>query len=115
MEERKEINKIPPQVPKLTPAEFPGGMMALRQKFIENFETSKLHNKKGTIKGNINFIISEDGKNCNASYDFDDEDFKMAAKIAMEKSLNGVVWKPGTVNGKPSSTSLRMPMSMIFE
>lgn len=113
-------NDIPPPPPvekieSQTPAEFPGGMMALRQKFIENFETSKLQYKKGTIKGNINFIISEDGKNYNASYDFDDEDFKKAAKSAMEKSLNGVVWKPGTLNGKPASSSLRMPMSMIFE
>lgn len=108
----------PPPVEKIesqTQAEFPGGNAALRQKFIENFDSSKLQNKKGMFKGTINFIISEDGKSYNASYDFDDEDFKKVAKTAMEKSLNGVVWKSGTLNGKPVASSLKMPMTMNFE
>lgn len=105
------IEKIESQ----TQAEFPGGNVALRQKFIENFDTTKLHNKKGTVKGTISFIISEDGKSYHATYDFDDEDFKVAAESAMKKILNGVVWKPGTLNGKPASSSLKMPMTMSFQ
>ena len=116
----KSIETIPPPPPvekieSQTQAEFPGGNAALGQKFIENFDSSKLQNKKGMFKGTINFIISEDGKSYNASYDFDDEDFKKVAKTAMEKSLNGVVWKPGTLNGKPVASSLKMPMTMNFE
>ena len=117
-EENTEMIPPPPPVEKIesqTQAEFPGGNAALRQKFIENFDSSKLQNKKGMFKGTINFIISEDGKSYNASYDFDDEDFKKVAKTAMEKSLNGVVWKPGTLNGKPVASSLKMPMTMNFE
>ena len=116
-EENTEMIPPPPPVEKIesqTQAEFPGGNAALRQKFIENFDSSKLQNKKGMFKGTINFIISEDGKSYNASYDFDDEDFKKVAKTAMEKSLNGVVWKPGTLNGKPVASSLKMPMTMSF-
>ena len=116
-EENTEMIPPPPPVEKIesqTQAEFPGGNAALRQKFIENFDSSKLQNKKGMFKGTINFIISEDGKSYNASYDFDDEDFKKVAKTAMEKSLNGVVWKPGTLNGKPVASSLKMPMTMNF-
>ncbi len=117
-EENTEMIPPPPPVEKIesqTQAEFPGGNTALGQKFIENFDSSKLQNKKGMFKGTINFIISEDGKSYNASYDFDDEDFKKVAKTAMEKSLNGVVWKPGTLNGKPVASSLKMPMTMNFE
>ena len=117
-EENTEMIPPPPPVEKIesqTQAEFPGGNAALRQKFIENFDSSKLQNKKGMFKGTINFIISEDGKSYNASYDFDDEDFKKVAKTAMENSLNGVVWKPGTLNGKPVVSSLKMPMTMNFE
>ena len=117
-EENTEMIPPPPPVKEITSqtqAEFPGGNAALRQKFIENFDSSKLQNKKGMFKGTINFIISEDGKSYNASYDFDDEDFKKVAKTAMEKSLNGVVWKPGTLNGKPVASSLKMPMTMNFE
>ena len=116
-EENTEMIPPPPPVKEITSqtqAEFPGGNAALRQKFIENFDSSKLQNKKGMFKGTINFIISEDGKSYNASYDFDDEDFKKVAKTAMEKSLNGVVWKPGTLNGKPVASSLKMPMTMNF-
>lgn len=108
----------PPPVSKIesqTDAVFPGGNSVLRQKFSENFDTSKFENTKGMVKGTIYLIISEDGKSYNASYDFDNETFKNEAKKAMEKSLEGIVWKPGTLNGKPVSSSLKMPMTMIFE
>ena len=116
----KSIETIPPPPPvekieSQTQAEFPGGNAALRQKFIENFDSSKLQNKKGMFKGTINFIISEDGKSYNASYDFDDEDFKKVAKTAMEKTLKGVDWKPGTLNGKPVASQFKMPITMNFE
>ena len=98
-----------------TLAEFPGGNTLLRQKFSENFDPSKLENTKGMIKGTINIIVSEDGKNYNASYDFDNEIFKNEVKKAVEKSLEGVVWKPGTLNGKPVASSLKLPISMTFQ
>ena len=117
-EENTEMIPPPPPVEKIesqTQAEFPGGNAALRQKFIENFDSSKLQNKKGMFKGTINFIISEDGKSYNANYQFDDENFKTAAKDALEKTLKGVVWKPGTLNGKPVASQLKLPITMNFE
>lgn len=117
---KKEEQLIPPPPPvskieEQTLAEFPGGNTLLRQKFSENFDTSRLENTKGMIKGTINIIVSEDGKNYNASYDFDNEIFKNEAKKAVEKSLEGVVWKPGTLNGKPVASSLKLPISMTFQ
>ena len=117
-EENTEMIPPPPPVEKIesqTQAEFPGGNAALRQKFIENFDSSKLQNKKGMFKGTINFIISEDGKSYNANYQFDDENFKIAAKDALEKTLKGVEWKPGTLNGKPVASQLKLPITMNFE
>ncbi|MFT3918129.1 M56 family metallopeptidase [Cloacibacterium sp.] len=108
----------PPPVDKIeshTEAEFPGGLTALRNKFSENFDPSKLENTKGIIKGTIVLIISDDGKRYNDSYDFDNESFKKAAKNSIEKSLEGVVWKPATLNGKPVASSFKMPMTMSFE
>ena len=67
------------------------------------------------VKGTIYLIISEDGKSYNASYDFDNETFKNEAKKAVEKSLEGVFWKPGTLNGKPVASSLKLPISMTFQ
>lgn len=113
-------NLIPPPPPiekieSQTPAEFPGGMIALRQKFINNFDARKLEDSKGYIKGVIKMLVSEDGKNYNAEYEFENEEFKIAAKEALEKTLNGVEWKPGTLNGKPVASALKMPMTMNFE
>ena len=108
----------PPPVDKIesrTEAEFPGGLTALRNKFSENFDSSKFENTKGMVKGTIYLIISEDGKSYNASYDFDKETFKNEVKKAVEKSLEGVVWKPGTLNGKPVASSLKLPISMTFQ
>jgi hypothetical protein len=103
-EENTEMIPPPPPVKEIssqTEPEFPGGLAALRNKLAENFDVSKMKNSKGTLKGVLIIIVSEDGKSYNANYQFDDENFKTAAKDALEKTLKGVVWKPGTLNGKP--------------
>lgn len=66
------------------------------------------------LKGVLIIIVSEDGKSYNANYQFDDENFKIAAKDALEKTLKGVEWKPGTLNGKPVASQFKMPITMNF-
>ena len=117
-EENTEMIPPPPPVPEITSQtepEFPGGLAALRNKLAENFDVSKMKNSKGTLKGVLIIIVSEDGKSYNANYQFDDENFKTAAKDALEKTLKGVVWKPGTLNGKPVASQLKLPITMNFE
>ena len=108
----------PPPVKEITSQaepEFPGGLAVLRNKLAENFDVSKMKNSKGTLKGVLIIIVSEDGKSYNANYQFDDENFKTAAKDALEKTLKGVEWKPGTLNGKPVASQFKMPITMNFE
>lgn len=115
--EDAEMIPPPPPVPEITSQtepEFPGGLAALRNKLAENFDVSKMKNSKGTLKGVLIIIVSEDGKSYNANYQFDDENFKTAAKDALEKTLKGVVWKPGTLNGKPVASQFKMPITMNF-
>lgn len=116
--ENTEMIPPPPPVPEITSQtepEFPGGMNALRMKFSENFDMSKIDGSKKLIKGVINIIVSEDGKKYNAYYEFENENFKNAAQDAIEKSLKGVTWKPGTQNGKPVASQLKFPITMNFE
>lgn len=116
--ENTEMIPPPPPVKEIisqTEPEFPGGLTALRNKLVENFDVSKMKNSKGTLKGVLIIIVSEDGKSYNANYQFDDENFKTAAKDALEKTLKGVVWKPGTLNGKPVASQFKMPITMNFE
>ena len=117
-EENTEMIPPPPPVKEITSQaepEFPGGLAVLRNKLAENFDVSKMKNSKGTLKGVLIIIVSEDGKSYNANYQFDDENFKTAAKDALEKTLKGVVWKPGTLNGKPVASQLKLPITMNFE
>ena len=117
-DENTEMIPPPPPVKEITSQtepEFPGGLAALRNKLAENFDVSKMKNSKGTLKGVLIIIVSEDGKSYNANYQFDDENFKIAAKDALEKTLKGVVWKPGTLNGKPVASQLKLPITMNFE
>lgn len=116
----KSTDMIPPPAPvskieAQTEPEFPGGLSELRNKFSKEFDVSKLVGKKGLLKGTINIIISEDGKKYNATYDFEDENFKNEVQNAFEKTLEGVVWKPGTLNGKPVASSFKMPITMSFQ
>ena len=116
-EENTEMIPPPPPVKEISSQiepEFPGGLAALRNKLAENFDVSKMKNSKGTLKGVLIIIVSEDGKSYNANYQFDDENFKTAAKDALEKTLKGVEWKPGTLNGKPVASQFKMPITMNF-
>ena len=117
-DENIEMIPPPPPVKEITSQaepEFPGGLAVLRNKLAENFDVSKMKNSKGTLKGVLIIIVSEDGKSYNANYQFDDENFKTAAKDALEKTLKGVEWKPGTLNGKPVASQLKLPITMNFE
>ena len=117
-DENIEMIPPPPPVKEITSQaepEFPGGLAVLRNKLAENFDVSKMKNSKGTLKGVLIIIVSEDGKSYNANYQFDDENFKTAAKDALEKTLKGVEWKPGTLNGKPVASQFKMPITMNFE
>lgn len=65
-------------------------------------------NKKENFKSTVNFIISEARKNYNATYDFEEEGFKEAAKKAMEKRLNEMVCRT-------AFSDLKKPMLMNFQ
>ena len=41
--------------------------------------------------------------------------FQSKAQEAIEQSLKGVTWKPGTLNGKPVASQFKMPITMNFE
>ena len=109
---RQEINQSSPPI--LTPAQFPGGMNALRQKFAENIDTNNF-SEKGTLKGIILFNVQPDGKTADVFYEFDNKTFQSKAQEAIEKSLKGVTWKSGTLNGKPVASQLKLPITMNFE
>jgi hypothetical protein len=61
------------------------------------------------------FNVQPDGKSADIFYEFDNKIFQSKIQIALEKTLNGVTWKPGTQNGKPVVSQLKLPITMNFE
>ena len=98
-----------------TPAEFPGGMSVFRKKIMENMDVSKIKSRKEPYKGTVEMMVSEDGSEADFFMNFDDEDFQKAVGDAVTKTLKGVQWKPGTKDGKPSKSYLRIPIQLNIE
>ena len=95
-------------------AEYPGGMVALRKKFVEVFDVSKLDGK-GTIKTFVTFRLSQDGIADSFKAEGTDEAFNIEAEKAMIAANGNTVWKPAESSGKPVSSVFSFPVSMNFE
>lgn len=98
-----------------TPAEFPGGMSALRNAIMQNTDTSKIKPRKEPYKGVVHLSVLEDGNSADVFLEFEDKDFMNIIGEAAQKSIKNVKWKPGTKDGKPTISHLKMPIMMKFE
>ncbi|MDP9958699.1 energy transducer TonB [Chryseobacterium lathyri] len=91
------------------PAEFPGGMTALRGHISSEFDHSRL-NGSGKLKSVTKFLIHADGSMSSISTIGDDP--------SMNKEMTRVIkriktkWKPAMRNGQPIKTWYEIPMSI---
>jgi len=91
------------------PAEFPGGMAALRRHISSEFDHSRLAGS-GKMKSVTKFLIHPDGSMSSISTTGDD--------LSMNKEMTRVIkriktkWKPAMRNGKPIKTWYEIPMSI---
>lgn len=97
-----------------TSPEFPGGSAALRQKVAQEFNTAVLSAKSGLLKSEVNTYVDENGKTTNVNVDGTDADFTKETLRTVEKVTADAQWKPGTKNGKPVASALKMPITMSF-
>ncbi|REC80470.1 hypothetical protein DRF60_01815 [Chryseobacterium elymi] len=91
------------------PAEFPGGMTALRRHISSEFDHSRL-NASGKLKSVTKFLIHPDGSMSSISTTGDEP--------SMNKEMTRVIkriktkWKPAMRNGQPIKTWYEIPMSI---
>ncbi len=99
-----------------TPAEFPGGMNALRNSLMVNTDVSKINfDQKKKLAGTVYFNVLEDGKTVDIFVESNDKVFEGILMDAANKTIKGVQWKPGTKYGKPVDSQLKIPITMKFE
>ncbi|SFI36619.1 M56 family metallopeptidase [Halpernia frigidisoli] len=106
----------PPSVTQQIPAEFPGGLNALRSSAAKFFDASIFNGDESLMKTTIFFRIDETGKVTEYfKSDGNNEKFNAEAINSLKKANDGVMWKPALHDGKAVSSVYRMPMTMKFE
>lgn len=97
------------------PAQFPGGNAVLRQKIMENIDLKNFKSKEKILKGAIHLHVLETGKDADIFADFENKEFMSIVMSATQKTIKGVTWKPGTKDGKPVDSFLKIPIVLNFE
>ncbi|WP_164463957.1 energy transducer TonB [Chryseobacterium sp. G0186] len=92
-----------------TPAEFPGGMDALRKYIFQEFDISNIKNS-GTITSVTKFVVNTDGSIGSVS--------STGSDPYLNKELDRIIktikikWKPATTKGQPVKYWVRVPITI---
>lgn len=91
------------------PAEFPGGMPALRKHLASEFDASNISGS-GTFKSITTFLILKDGSMSSISTTGDNPSLNKEMTRAVKRIKTK--WKPVIRNGQPIEMIYRIPMTM---
>lgn len=106
----------PPPAGKITAAQFPEGINALRTNFSQIFDSSGLQNtQKEVFKTNIYIRIDENGKTTDVKAEGPNEKFNTEAVKAIKVATENVTWSPATEDGKAAATVFSFPITMKIE
>lgn len=91
------------------PAQFPGGMDALRAFIAENIDINAID---GTAKVSLKFVVDTDGSISSVIVTKTTEDCKSCEKAAIKVVKSMPNWKPGKVNGEAVKSYYRLPINI---
>ena len=120
---KKKQNVSPPVPPpppppssqfEQVPAEFPGGVNALRSLVSNSFDTSIFKGDEGLIKTTVYLSIDEKGKISNIFAEGENKIFNAEAVKAITVANDGKIWKPATEDSNPVKTVFKLPLTMQF-
>lgn len=90
------------------PAEFPGGLSALRSYIAKEIKTSKFSDTPGTYRSVTTFDVNPDGSISSVSTTGNSPAFNEEVSRVMKKLKTK--WIPATKNGQPIKFKVRMPL-----
>lgn len=108
----KMLDQKPAAHSPIIPAEFPGGIPALRKALAANTDVSKITPRKEPYSGKIVLNVWNDGKAADTFFDFKDQEFLKVMSDALSKTLKDVQWKPATKDGVPVDYIFEIPVTM---
>ncbi|MGV3610591.1 MAG: energy transducer TonB [Fluviicola sp.] len=91
------------------PAQFPGGMDALREFIRENIDLSMID---GSAKVNLKFVVDTDGTISSVIVTKTSDDCKSCEKAAIKVVKSMPNWKPGKLNGREVKSYYRLPINI---
>lgn len=91
------------------PAEFPGGIPALREFIRDNIDLNMID---GSAKVSLKFVVDTDGTISSVVVTKTSEDCKSCEKAAIKVVKSMPNWKPGKVNGKEVKSYYRLPINI---
>ncbi len=95
------------------PADYPGGINALRQEVGRLFYAAGVYSEIKTVKANVAFIVERDGSISNVHAQGENFTFNRQAEIALY-SLSEK-FTPGHINGDPVRFRFQLPLTMNIE
>ncbi len=91
------------------PAQYPGGMNALRQFIAENIDINSID---GSAKVYLKFVVDTDGSISSVTVTKSSDDCKSCEKAAIKVVKSMSRWTPGKVNGEAVKSYYRLPINI---
>ncbi|WP_346983568.1 energy transducer TonB [Chryseobacterium sp. POE27] len=95
------------------PAEYPGGINAFRNNFSRMLNVAKI-DEKGTVKSEIQLVISEDGSVTDIKVIGDNKSMNKEMERVM-KTMSKTKWTPAMINNIPVKYRSKLPITMNLE
>lgn len=95
------------------PADYPGGINALRQEVANLFYIDGVYSELKMVKANVAFIVEKDGSISNVDAQGENFTFNRQAQIALY-SLSEK-FSPAIINGDPVRYRFKLPLTMTIE
>lgn len=111
------IEDIPAVVQQDEPAQFPGGLNALRILIGNTFDKSTIIKPEGkmTVISSTKMLIDENGKMSAIEVNSINPSFAKEIKRTIEKIGETNTWIPAKKDGKPVKSYFKIPVTMAFE
>lgn len=109
--------EIPAVVQQDEPAQFPGGLNALRILIGNTFDNSSIIKPEGkmTVISSTKMLIDENGKMSAIEVNSINPSFAKEIKRTIEKIGETNAWIPAKKDGKPVKSYYKLPVTMAFE
>lgn len=94
-------------------AEYPGGINAFRNNFMQTFKTGKV-NGRGQIKSEVRFVVDQQGMITDVMTIGDNKSMNKEMERTI-KAMSKTKWIPAKIDGEPVKFRFKLPITINLE